>query len=150
MGCTSRTLVAYHVKQKIMKHLQKINEINSKISSLEYDRSQLNFINELQPKDEKNKLSDLIESSGCYFNDDEAVRIKICLQGIFLNRVQNTENELRKFKISGKYYIGSTVSFSKMKSRHLKLLRENKHHSYLLQKEWEEGLFEFIILEKVL
>ena len=36
-----------------MKHLQKINEINSKISSLEYDRSQLNFINELQPKDEK-------------------------------------------------------------------------------------------------
>lgn len=53
-------------------------------------------------------------------------------------------------KISGKYYIGSTVSFSKRKSRHLKLLRENKHHSYLLQKEWEEGLFEFIILEKVL
>ena len=83
-----------------MKHLQKINEINSKISSLEYDRSQLNFINELQPKDEKNKLSDLIESSGCYFNDDEAVRIKICLQCIFLNRVQNTENELRKFKIT--------------------------------------------------
>ena len=73
---------------------------NSKISSLEYDRSQLNFINELQPKDEKNKLSDLIESPGCYFNDDEAVRIKICLQGIFLNRVQNTENELRKFKIT--------------------------------------------------
>ena len=83
-----------------MKHLQKINEINSKISSLEYDRSQLNFINGLQPKDEQNKLSDLIESSGCYFNDDEAVRIKICLQGIFLNRVQNTENELRKFKIT--------------------------------------------------
>ena len=53
-------------------------------------------------------------------------------------------------KISGKYYIGSTVGFSKRKSRHLKLLRENKHHSYLLQKEWEEGLFEFIILEKVL
>lgn len=93
-------LVAYHVKQKIMKHLQKINEINSKITSLEYDRSQLNFINELQPKNEKNKLSDLIESYGCYFNDDEAVRIKICLQGIFLNRIQNTENELRKFKIT--------------------------------------------------
>ena len=83
-----------------MKHLQKINDINTKISSLEYDRSQLNFINELRPKEKQNKLSDLIESSGCYFNEDEAIRIKICLQGIFLNRIQNTENELRKFKIT--------------------------------------------------
>ena len=53
-------------------------------------------------------------------------------------------------KVSGKYYIGSAVNFSKRKSRHLKLLRENKHHSYLLQKEWDENLFDFIILEKVL
>ena len=53
-------------------------------------------------------------------------------------------------KVSGKYYIGSAVNFSKRKSRHLKLLRENKHHSYLLQKEWDDNLFDFIILEKVL
>lgn len=83
-----------------MNHLEKITIINTKISLLEFDSSQLKFINELVVKEEKNKLSDLIESSGCYFNNDEAIRIKTCLQNIFLNRIENTENELRKFKIT--------------------------------------------------
>jgi len=83
-----------------MNHLKEITNINTKISSLEFDKLQLNFINELVVKEEKNKITDLIQSSGCYFNDDESIRIKICLQNIFLNRIQNTENELRKFKIT--------------------------------------------------
>lgn len=52
-------------------------------------------------------------------------------------------------KLSGKYYIGSAINFSRRKRQHLKMLKEKNHHSYLLQKDWKENLFEFIILENV-
>lgn len=52
-------------------------------------------------------------------------------------------------KITGQYYIGSAINFSKRKNLHLKSLKSNKHHSYLLQKDWNPELFTFLILEKV-
>lgn len=52
-------------------------------------------------------------------------------------------------KLTGKYYIGSAINFSKRKTQHLRMLKEKRHHSYLLQKDWKENLFEFIILENV-
>lgn len=48
-----------------------------------------------------------------------------------------------------KYYIGSTTNFDKRKKEHLKSLRSNRHHSYLLQEDWNEDLFDFVILEEV-
>ena len=52
-------------------------------------------------------------------------------------------------KITGQYYIGSAINFYKRKSQHLKRLNNKNHHSYLLQKDWNEDLFVFIFLEYV-
>lgn len=51
-----------------------------------------------------------------------------------------------------KRYVGSTTKFSKRKSGHLYDLRHERHHSCLLQKdynEYGEDAIKFIILEKV-
>lgn len=53
---------------------------------------------------------------------------------------------------SGKQYVGSTVSFRHRKSGHKCDLRNNRHHSLLLQRSWNkygEDAFEFKILEHV-
>lgn len=54
-------------------------------------------------------------------------------------------------KLTGQYYVGSSVNFNKRKKLHLERLTNKNHHSYLLQKEWSKHpeYFEFIILEKV-
>lgn len=83
-----------------MEHLRKINIIQEKLESLKFDKSQLEHVNKFTPKMDKNKAGDIMESTGTYLNEDEATRIKICLQNIFLNRIQNTEKELRSFNIT--------------------------------------------------
>lgn len=53
--------------------------------------------------------------------------------------------------INGRRYIGSTVGFHKRQNEHLRLLKTNRHHSALLQKEWNEYSetdFVFEIIEK--
>jgi group I intron endonuclease len=53
---------------------------------------------------------------------------------------------------NGKVYIGSTCSLGDRKSRHLKELRNNTHHSIILQNAWNkhgEENFKFEILELV-
>jgi len=55
-------------------------------------------------------------------------------------------------KISLKRYIGSTSNFTKRKNTHLRELRDNTHHSTILQSSWNkygEENFEFLILEKI-
>ncbi|WP_374440582.1 GIY-YIG nuclease family protein [Epilithonimonas sp.] len=61
---------------------------------------------------------------------------QMCIYGIF-----NTENQ--------KCYIGSTVQFKGRKNKHLLSLKKCKHHSYLLQEDWNEKIFEFRILEEI-
>lgn len=53
---------------------------------------------------------------------------------------------------TGRVYVGSTVNFPRRKIDHLRLLKRGKHHSYLLQKSWEEhgeNDFTFDIIEMV-
>lgn len=53
-------------------------------------------------------------------------------------------------KINLHIYIGSAVKFRKRKAIHLHALRKGTHHSYYLQRSWNnygESNFEFIILE---
>jgi len=54
--------------------------------------------------------------------------------------------------INGKFYIGSTVNFENRKYLHTHKLRQNKHHSPVLQNSWNKygkGAFEFEIIERV-
>jgi group I intron endonuclease len=54
--------------------------------------------------------------------------------------------------INGKFYIGSTVNFQQRCYEHLKRLRQNKHHSPMLQNSWNkygEEYFIFNIVEEV-
>lgn len=56
-------------------------------------------------------------------------------------------------KINNKRYVGSAKDFKVRKRIHLNQLKQNKHHSYILQKAWNKygnNNFEFIILEEVL
>ncbi len=54
-------------------------------------------------------------------------------------------------KDTNQYYIGSTKNFIKRKKDHLRELSLNKHHSYLLQNDWNlnKELFSFEILEEI-
>ncbi len=55
-------------------------------------------------------------------------------------------------KANGKFYVGSTHSFTKRKREHLKMLKGNRHHSDYLQKSWNkhgEKNFVFEIIETV-
>lgn len=52
-------------------------------------------------------------------------------------------------KLNGKQYIGSAINFYDRKKKHLAALRHNYHHSYKLQRDWNEELFVFSILEIV-
>jgi group I intron endonuclease len=54
--------------------------------------------------------------------------------------------------VTGGEYIGSTVNFKSRKSKHLKDLNRNIHHSKYLQNYWNKygsDAFEFIIIERV-
>lgn len=64
-----------------------------------------------------------------------------------INCVYSIQNNL-----TNEMYIGSTVLFSKRKKMHLESLQKNKHHSYRLQKDWNEygeQNFSFNILEEI-
>jgi group I intron endonuclease len=53
---------------------------------------------------------------------------------------------------NGKFYIGSTNDFERRKREHIELLYKNKHHSKLLQNDWNEfgaDSFHFEIVENV-
>ena len=57
-----------------------------------------------------------------------------------------------KNKVDGKFYIGSSVNMKERQGRHLRGLRQNKHHSIYLQRAWNkygEDNFEFLIVEVV-
>lgn len=52
--------------------------------------------------------------------------------------------------VNGKEYVGSALHYERRKKRHLKALRENKHHSYKLQyafNKYGEGNFSFEVIE---
>jgi hypothetical protein len=55
-------------------------------------------------------------------------------------------------KTTNRYYIGETIRVSKRFATHKKSLRENSHHSYRLQSDWNvygESDFDFIIIKKL-
>lgn len=57
-----------------------------------------------------------------------------------------------KNKVNGKFYVGSTVNFSRRKKEHLRLLRRGLSKSFPLQNAWikyKEMSFEWIILEVI-
>ncbi len=56
-----------------------------------------------------------------------------------------------KNKVNSKYYIGQTINLPGRKSRHIRLLRKNEHHSKYLQNSWNkygEENFTFEIIEE--
>lgn len=53
-------------------------------------------------------------------------------------------------KINNYFYIGSSINFISRQKQHIYLLKNNKHHSYKLQHQWnvyKQENFEFIIIE---
>lgn len=81
-----------------MKSLQNIELIQVKIKSLEHNKTELEFL-ENSKFDEKMNLKSLLKSHS-FCNENEFLRLKTCLQNIFLNRIDDLETELRKFKIT--------------------------------------------------
>lgn len=54
-------------------------------------------------------------------------------------------------KISGKFYLGSTINSTKRKSTHFSLLKNNKHHCIHLQRAYNkygEENFEFLVIQE--
>lgn len=81
-----------------MKNLQNIGLIQQKISLLEHNKTELEFL-ENSKFEEKMNLKSLLKSYS-FCNENEFLRLKTCLQNIFLNRIEDLEVELRKFKIT--------------------------------------------------
>lgn len=72
-----------------------------------------------------------------------------------MEKLQKTANEKLSgiYKIlnvkSGNFYIGKTIDFEKRKYQHIRDLKNNKHHSFILQRAWnkyneEDFIFEII------
>jgi group I intron endonuclease len=56
-------------------------------------------------------------------------------------------------KINGKLYIGSTINFKQRWQQHKSNLKNNRHHSQILQNAWNkygEDAFEFCVVQEVL
>ena len=52
-------------------------------------------------------------------------------------------------KIDGRIYIGSTINFEKRKKKHLKDLKNNKHHNIFLQRAYNKyGVDNFVFSYK--
>lgn len=81
-----------------MKNLEKIELIKEKLDSLEHNKIELNYLENSKYEEKMNLKSILKSHSFC--NENEFLRLKTCLQNIFLNRIEDLENELRKFKIT--------------------------------------------------
>lgn len=81
-----------------MESLQKNVKIAAKLKSLEYNKTELEFL-ENSKFEQKMNLKDMLKSHS-FANEDEFLRLKTCLQNIFLNRIQELETDLRKFKIT--------------------------------------------------
>ena len=81
-----------------MKHLENIQAVQVKIESLEHNKTELKFIDNSKFEEKMNLKSLLKSHSFC--NKNEFLRLKTCLQNIFLNRIEDLETELRKFKIT--------------------------------------------------
>jgi hypothetical protein len=81
-----------------MGNLQKIELIQEKLKSLEYNKTELQFLADAEFEEKMNLKSLLKSHSFC--NENEFLRLKTCLQNIFLNRIENLETDLRKFKIT--------------------------------------------------
>ena len=81
-----------------MKNLQNIELIQEKMNSLKHNKTELKFL-ENSKFEEKMNLKSLLKSHS-FCNENEFLRLKTCLQNIFLNRIENLEVELRKFKIT--------------------------------------------------
>jgi hypothetical protein len=81
-----------------MKHLENIQAVQVKIESLEHNKTELKFLDNSKFEEKMNLKSLLKSHSFC--NENEFLRLKTCLQNIFLNRIEDLETELRKFKIT--------------------------------------------------
>lgn len=81
-----------------MEHLQNIDLIQEKIKSLEHNKTELEFLENSKFEEKMNLKSILKSHSFC--NENEFLRLKTCLQNIFLNRIEGLETELRRFKIT--------------------------------------------------
>lgn len=81
-----------------MKNLENIELIQEKLNSLEHNKTELQFLIDIEFEEKMNLKSILKSHSFC--NENEFLRLKTCLQNIFLNRIEDLEAELRKFKIT--------------------------------------------------
>ena len=81
-----------------MKNLQNIELIQGKIKSLEHNKLELEIL-ENSKFEENMNLKNLLKSHS-FCNEEEFLRLKTCLQNIFLNRIEDLETDLRKFQIT--------------------------------------------------
>ena len=81
-----------------MKNLLNIDLIQDKLKSLEHNKTELQFLSDAE-FEEKMSLKSILKSHS-FCNENEFLRLKTCIQNILLNRIEDLETELRKFKIT--------------------------------------------------